>query len=120
MSEALRTPDRLLPFAVSLAVTCLFFINMCAWLFECGCVSLWAGADVACNVHALQPPHCPFCVHGLAGQAGVMFVVCLPQMAVSLRAPWGRTARTLMCLALFPVMMVAVGLLLGWRDGYWR
>jgi hypothetical protein len=110
---------RLLPCAVSVTATCAFFIDVCAWVFDCGCRSLWAGADIACNVHNVQPPHCPFCRHGIPGYTAVMAVVCLPQLAVSLRGPWSRMTRLLACLALFPATMFAVGLLLGWVEGYW-
>jgi hypothetical protein len=113
-------PYRLLPFAVSGAVTCAFFINACAWLFECGCHSLWAGADLMCNIHAVQGRHCPFCSHGITGYAGVMVLVCAPQLALSVWPKWNVTARAVVCLALFPAAMVSVGLLLGWYEGYWR
>lgn len=111
--------DRWKPFAVSFAVTCAFFIDVCAWIFDCGCRSLWAGADEACNVHAAVAPHCPFCVRGAAGYAVVMTLVCLPQVAATL-APWSRRARLIVCLALFPVSMIVVGMAFGWYDGYWQ
>lgn len=111
--------DRLLPFAVSFAATSTFFINVCACLFACGCRALWAGADVACNVHLAQSRHCPFCGHGPSGYGALMALVCAPQLLASWLPRWGRTVRVLVCLALFPLTMVAVGLLLGWFDGYW-
>ena len=67
--------DRLFPFAISFTVTCLFFINVCNWLFDCGCHSLWAGADAMCNVHLANVPHCPICSRGIPGYAGVMAMV---------------------------------------------
>ena len=111
--------ERLLPFAVSFAATGAFFINVCAWLFACGCRALWAGADVACNVHLAQSRHCPFCSHGRPGYAILMALVCTPQLLASLLLHWGRLARVLVCIALFPLSMVAVGLVLGWFDGYY-
>jgi hypothetical protein len=109
-----------MPFGVSFAATCVFFIDVCGWIFSCGCRSLWAGADMACNVHALTAPHCPFCVRGVAGYAGVIILVCLPQLACSLRMTWSVTVRVIACVALFPASMIVVGLMLGWYDGYWR
>ena len=111
--------DRLLPFAVSFAATGAFFINVCAWLFACGCRALWAGADVACNVHLAQSRHCPFCSHGRPGYAILMALVSTPQLLASLLLHWGRPARVLACIALFPLSMVAVGLVLGWFDGFY-
>ena len=111
--------DRLLPFAVSFTATSTFFINVCAWLFACGCRALWAGADLACNVHLAESRHCPICSHGRPGYAMIFALVCVPQLLASLVRPWGRGVRVLVCLALFPLTMMAVGLTLGWAEGYW-
>ena len=112
--------ERLLPFAISFAVTCLFFINVCDWIFDCGCHSLWAGADAMCNVHLANSPHCPICSRGIAGYIGIMAVVTAPQLAASVWLPSSRLVRILLCLLLFPLGMLAVGLLAGTLDGYWR
>ena len=110
--------NRFLPFGVSFAVTCAFFINVCNWLFQCGCRSLWAGADAACNIHTAGR-HCPVCSHGAAGYAAMMAVVCAPQLFASIWSAWSMPARTILCLAIFPVVFVGAGLLLGLSDGYW-
>ena len=112
--------DRLLPFAISFAVTCLFFINVCNWLFDCGCQSLWAGADAMCNVHLVNVRHCPICSRGIAGYAAVMTAVTLPQLAASIWLPSRAIIRSIVCLLLFPAGMAAVGALLGVYDGYWN
>jgi hypothetical protein len=111
--------DRLLPFAVSFTLTCLFFINICDWIFGCGCRSLWAGADVMCNVHLAGSRHCPFCSHGVAGYAAVMSALSAPQFAVSVWSGWGRAARIAACLLLIPAAMLAVGVIAGFYEGYW-
>lgn len=108
-----------MPFAVSFAVTCVFFINVCAWLFDCGCHSLWAGADAMCNIHIPDSRHCPFCSHGIYGYAAVMTAVSVPQFALSVGTRWSRTTRMMLCLLLFPAAMIAVGVLLGAYEGYW-
>jgi len=110
---------RLVPFAVSFPVTCLFFINICDAIFGCGCRSLWAGADAMCNVHLSSGPHCPFCSRGVAGYAAIMTLVTAPQLAVSLWGRWSTTARIIVCLLLFPAAMLAVGLAAGAYDRYW-
>lgn len=116
---ARSTVDRWLPCAISGVVTCLFFIDVCGWWFACGCRSLWAGADAACNVHNATGAHCPFCVRGIAGYGFVFAAVWAPQVACSLTTGWSRHRRTLACLVLFPAGMIALGLILGWYDGYW-
>jgi len=40
----------ILIFALSAGVTSLFFINVCATVFHCGCHSLWAGQADMCNI----------------------------------------------------------------------
>jgi hypothetical protein len=107
------------PFALSFAVDCLFFINLCAWIFRCGCHSLWAGADMACNIHLAHAKHCPFCAHGWQGQTLVMIAIVMPQIFISLRSQWTWLVRLLAALALFPIVEGLVALVLGWSDGYW-
>ena len=110
---------RISPFLVSFTVTCVFFINFCAWIFQCGCRSLWAGADAACNIHTHGAHHCPWCSHGVAGQAIVMIAMCAPQLAVSLKAPWSWPVRTLVALAMFPAAGALAGLAFGLAGAYW-
>ena len=111
--------NRLLPFAISFTVTCLFFINVCDWIFDCGCRSLWAGADAMCNVHIANSRHCPICSHGMVGYTAVMAVVSLPQLAASFWLSRGTRTRIVVCLLLFPAGMVAAGVVAGSWDGYW-
>jgi hypothetical protein len=111
---------RLLPFAISFTVTCLFFINVCDWIFDCGCRSLWAGADALCNVHLAGVHHCPICSRGIAGYTAVMVAVTAPQLAASVWLPFDKVTRIVSCLLLFPTGMIAIGGLLGIYDGYWK
>jgi hypothetical protein len=106
------------PFALSFAVDCLFFINLCAWIFKCGCHSLWAGADLACNIHMAHGKHCPFCAHGWMGQALVMVAIAAPQVFVSLR-PWPWPVRMLAALALFPLVEGLAAFVFGFTYRYW-
>ncbi len=115
----MRIASRILPFAFSFTVTSLFFINFCNWIFQCGCHSLWAGADAMCNIHAQHGHHCPWCGHGPAGQTLIMTLLCAPQLAVSLFAKWTWPIRTVIAAALFPTMGLVVALAFGWADGYW-
>jgi hypothetical protein len=103
---------------LSFAADCLFFINLCSWIFKCGCRSLWAGADMACNIHMAHARHCPFCAHGSAGQALVMIAIIAPQLFITLRT-WTWPVRALAALAMFPLVEGSAALLLGWADKYW-
>ena len=38
------------------AFTSVFFIDFCNLVYQCGCRSLWAGADAACNIHTHGGP----------------------------------------------------------------
>ncbi|HTB15553.1 MAG TPA: hypothetical protein VK752_28475 [Bryobacteraceae bacterium] len=89
-------------------------------IFRCGCVSLWAGADMACNIHMAHGKHCPFCAHGWEGQALVMIAIIVPQIFLTLRLPWSWFARALAVLAMFPLMEGIAALVIGWSDGYWN
>jgi hypothetical protein len=111
---------RISPFLISFAVTCTFFINFCSWIFQCGCRSLWAGAEMACNIHALHGRHCPWCSHGYAGDAVVMIGMCAPQLAVAMFTRWSWTARTLAAIGMFPAMGSVIALIFGRIDSYWR
>lgn len=107
------------PFAIVFVVDCLFFINLCAWIFRCGCHSLWAGADMSCNIHMAHMKHCPFCSHGWQGQMLVMTAIWIPQAIVCLRLSWTWPARFLTALVLFPVVEGIAALIFGRFDGYW-
>ena len=114
---------RISPFLISFAVTSVFFLNFCNWIFGCGCRALWAGADALCNIHAQHGRHCPWCSHGYAGYAIEMTLITGPQLAVALATSnsprWGWLQRTAVCVALFPAAGAATALLLGWIDKYW-
>jgi hypothetical protein len=107
------------PFLISFAVTCTFFINFCSWIFQCGCRSLWAGAEMACNIHAAHGHHCPWCSHGHFGEAVVMIGMCAPQFAVAKFTRWNWPARTAAALAMFPIGGSVIALIFGGIDSYW-
>ena len=112
------------PFAISFVVTCTFFINFCSWIFQCGCRSLWAGADIACNIHAAHGRHCPWCTygssHGYAGYAILMILLCAPQLAVTFFTRWNWPLRTIAAVALFPISGLIVALVYGTLGKYWK
>src|SRR5437588_537834 len=109
---------RISPFLLSFSITSAFFINLCNAIFRCGCRSLWAGADIACNVHAEHGHHCPWCSHGNTGYAIAFILICIPQLAISLTR-WSWPARALLATAMFPAAGLGIALMFGWIDSYW-
>ncbi len=104
----------------ALAVTGVFIINLCDWIYDCGCRSWWAGAVDYCNIHDPNSRHCPWCSVGNLGFAAVFLGIAVPQAVLSFfprrwKWPW----RLLAALAAFPVAGWAIGLAMGWWMGYW-
>lgn len=107
--------------ATGAAVTLLFVINLCNWIFDCGCRSWWNGAVDMCNVHNAHPPRCPWCSNGATYFNGVLAAILIPQLALAFfpaRWPWGW--RLIAVLAAFPLVGWLVGLFSGWYFGYWQ
>ncbi|HUQ96007.1 MAG TPA: hypothetical protein VM120_30295 [Bryobacteraceae bacterium] len=103
----------------ALAVTCVFFINFCNLVYQCGCVSLWAGADKHCNIHH-GPKHCPWCSSRLTGYL-VWITMAVSQTLVSFwPAPWRWPARLFWATAAFPLVGVILALPIGLYQGYWN
>lgn len=99
----------------------VFFINLCNFVFHCGCQSLWAGAAEHCNIHNSAGRHCPVCSHGAPGQALVYAGMLVPQLVAAFAIRRGSAvARLLAVLALMPAGGGVMMLLLGLADGYWR
>ena len=123
MNEATPGSDRRRLATLSAAVVALsliFFIDLCGALFACGCRSLWAGASALCNVHAATPPHCPWCAHP-ATVGAVAFLAITAAQVAAIFLPRGLTlpSRVLLAAAAMPVVGGAVGWLQGWLFGYW-
>jgi len=115
-----RANNRITPFLISFTITCAFFINFCALVFQCGCHALWAGADAACNIHAQHGRHCPWCSYGYAGYAVEIILMSAPQFAVSWWTGWSWTVRTIVAVMLFPAAGLLVALGFGIWEGYWK
>ena len=96
----------------------VFFIDFCSLVFQCGCHSLWAGADAACNIHSAASHHCPWCARNAAFAYASMIV---PQALISF---WPATlswkARLAGALAAFPLFGAISAAVYGIASGYWR
>jgi hypothetical protein len=95
---------RTLSLLAVVATSGVFFIDLCGVLFRCGCRSLWNGAAFACNIHAAEGPHCPWCEHPVAGGAVAFFAMVAVQSWI-VRRPgrFGLATRVALALAAFPV-----------------
>ena len=108
-------------FAAAAAVTSVFFINFCAAVFRCGCVSLWLGTDAQCNIHTAGAHHCPWCAQGMAASVIPWALIVAAQAGVSfLPRPMHQVVRLASAIAVFPIAggILAVGY--GLATGYWR
>lgn len=109
-------------FAVSAAVTLVFFIDFCGLLFQCGCRSWWAGAADHCNIHTAGVHHCPWCVMALGWQLATLGAILSSQAASALLLParWPWYARLAGAVAAFPVSGAALGAVAGICFKYWN
>jgi hypothetical protein len=116
-----RRRSNALIFVAAAAITSVFFIDFCAAIFRCGCVSLWRGADAHCNIHLAGSHHCPWCAHGLAASAIPWLLIVIAQAAISF---WPRgipaVPRLAAALLAFPLAGALIALAYGISSGYWR
>jgi len=102
-------------------VNSVLFINFCASAFQCGCASLWSGADTYCNVHLAGSRHCPWCAHGLAASLFPWALIAAAQAAVSFwPRPIPTAVRLISAVAAFPAIGAVIALAYGLASGYWR
>jgi hypothetical protein len=107
-------------------ITSLFFINFCAAIFRCGCVSLWSGADAHCNIHlahgtAEAARHCPWCMNGPVASAVPWALIVAVQVAISFwPRPMHAGVRLLSAVAAFPAAGALVAVAYGLSAGYWK
>jgi hypothetical protein len=110
-----------LVFAAAAAVASVFFINLCAAIFGCGCASLWSGADTHCNIHPASSRHCPWCMHGRMASAIPWALIVAAQAAIAFwPRPMHAGLRLASAVAAFPVLGALMALAYGLSAGYWR
>jgi hypothetical protein len=111
----------LLVFLAAVTLNSAFFINLCASVFQCGCASLWNGADSRCNVHLSGSRHCPWCEHGLVASILPWALIAAVQAAISFwPRPIPTAVRLVSAVAAFPVAGAVIALVYGFASGYWR
>ena len=106
-------------FAVAAAVTCVFFINFCNLVYQCGCTWLWAGAADHCNIHS-GPKHCPWCEIGTAGQLLVWLSMVIPQGVIAFATQLRFAQRLGAAILAFPGFGLITALVVGLWRGYWN
>lgn len=124
MFTAVMRRRQALTFALAAVGAGVLFVDVCGLIFDCGCTSVWAGGAALCNVNHASGPHCPWCVHPLAGatamggvllaQAGLIYGP-LPFLAASVGL-WGRLIAALLA---FPLVAAVFGTVQGNWYGYW-
>ena len=113
-------PTRLAVLFGVAALSGLFLVNLCDLVFACGCHSWWAGAAQHCNIHAPDPPHCPWCAAGWWGLVAPLGAIVAVQASVLLwRGSASLLARALLALAAFPAVGTTVAVAWGMVTGYW-
>lgn len=104
----------------AIAVTSLFFLDICNLFFQCGCTHLWAGAAAHCNIHNPTGKHCPWCSVGQVGYGLIYAGIVIPQTFLSFfPRRWNLLARLAAALAAFPIIGALQALVLGLVYGYW-
>jgi len=104
-------------FLAGVVVSSVFFINFCAFVFQCGCQLLWSGADIACNIHRAGVRHCPWCEY----HSGWAYGAIVGSQAIV--AFWPKRIswwiRGVGALSAFPLTGSLMALIYGIRAGYW-
>ena len=114
-----RRAQSLLIFGVSAAISCVFIINLCAVIYQCGCTFVWAGGNQHCNIHQPIGKHCPWCSIGNGGFTAVLGVIVLAQALAAFILPFNWPARLGAAIAAFPVVGAIEALIVGLVKGYW-
>jgi hypothetical protein len=108
-------------FGAAASVSSVFFIDFCAAVFRCGCVSLWRGADVHCNTHITGIHPCPWCAHGMMASVIPWGLIVAAQAAVSFwPLPMCAAVRLALAVAAFPVVGAIFAVGYGIATGYWK
>ena len=107
-------------FGVAVAVTGLVYLDLCDWIFDCGCRAMWAGGASACNIQTAGHPDCPWCSYGFWGAAIPFLAIVGVQATVTLTP--GRAGvgwRLLGALTALVVVGGLAGLAFGLASDYW-
>lgn len=120
--SASPTARRVLPaLGIVLIISLSSVLKICDLLFGCGCLSLWAGGTMYCDVVVAGPPDCPFCMGGVARQlalAGTALASIVFSVLVSARRTQaGVVSLSVVGTLAYIAAIVAAGALLAAIDG---
>jgi hypothetical protein len=111
---------KLLPSAVGATLLVAVVLNLCDWIFRCGCHSWWTGAAAHCNIHMAHHRHCPWCT--LPGNTFWMILglIAAAQVWGGIKAAGPTTQSLLASLVIGFTLTMFFGLAAGMFSGYWR
>ena len=119
-SRSLSGGRRTLAFLIGAGFASVFFLNFCDAVYQCGCRSLWDGADAHCNVFDETNRDCPFCAHRPWGDAIPLGAILSAQGFVCFsRSKMSMRVRALGALLAFPVIGGLVAIAFGILTDYW-
>lgn len=96
---------QLLALSVTAGLSGFFLLDLCNWLFACGCRNWLAGAVTHCNIHHANGPHCPWCAIGaLSFWATFVGMIAVQALIVWLPSRLSIPMRLLAALASFPLL----------------
>ncbi len=107
-------------FGLAAGVSGAFMLDLCDWIFACGCRSPWAGAAESCNIHTAAARHCPWCVMSPVWLAVIFGCMLGLQAVITLAQEWRWPVRLVLALGAFPAVGWLAGLLSGMYLRYWN
>jgi len=110
-------------FLLSAAVTGIFLLPYCDFLFKCGCTFFWTTGVSLCNIYQPLTPHCPWCEARSPLLQTIPFLLVLLGQGVVIRSldkkydwPWAKLF--LASLAVFLILGAVHGLFFKLLDDY--
>ena len=91
----------------------VLYLDVCNFIFRCGCRSLWAGATTQCNIHQHGVKHCPICLLPTSEYLALFAMILIAQGLFARRGKW------LWATLSFPVIASLQAIALGLLKGYW-
>lgn len=114
-----RLAGRVLILGSLAAVAAAFFLDLCHLIYDCGCVAWWNGGAALCNIQTAGPPDCPFCARPNVAYGALYGTFLVQAVVVFAPGALGAGSRMLLGLLAFPLVVGAVGVVLGIQAGYW-
>ncbi len=110
-------------FLISAAITAVFLLPFCGFMYKCGCTFLWSGAADGCNIHQANTVHCPWCVKRNPVLMALPFLVIFAGQGFSIyhfkrKCKFGVLKLIVVGLLVFLILGVLSGYIFKLMDGY--